>query len=67
MSDALAPVRSCCMTRHFGPVCPDNTFMCCLCFEKVSTADAYEDDEGRWDMCKPCGKQNNRAVEGGTP
>lgn len=31
--------------------------MCCLCFEKVPTAEAYTDAKGqRWDVCKTCGE-----------
>lgn len=52
------PIRLCCGQSHNGAVCPDGTFMCCLCFDKVILASAYEDAEGRWDMCRPCGEGN---------
>jgi hypothetical protein len=55
------PVRLCCMKRHWGVECPDGTFMCCLCFVKVSAADAFKDKEGtKWDMCQECGKEEER-------
>ena len=51
----MPPVRLCCFTRHWDAVCPDNTFMCCLCFDKIAVEDAYVDDEGgKWDACEPC-------------
>jgi hypothetical protein len=50
------------MQRHYGPVCADSTFMCCMCFEKIALSDAYEDDQGAsWDCCKPCGEHNKRS------
>ena len=45
------PVRLCCFTSHYGPVCPDGTFMCCLCFEKFPVSEAYQG----WDICQKCG------------
>ena len=52
----LPPVRLCCATRHYGPVCPDGTFMCVGCFETVALADAYvAPDSQAWDVCKTCG------------
>lgn len=56
-----APIRLCCMTRHIGPVCPDNTFMCCCCFEKVAVDDAYTMSNGTIvDMCQPCGEKDTK-------
>lgn len=53
-----APVRLCCMTRHHGVVCPDQTFMCCICFSKVRVEDAYTMLDGTTvDACKDCGPQ----------
>lgn len=49
------PVRLCCFTRHAGVECPDGTFMCQHCFEKIPVADAWRDESGAaWDVCKPC-------------
>lgn len=28
---------------------------CCICFEWVLLSEVYEDETGKWDMCKPCG------------
>ena len=53
---AEPPVRLCCMTRHHGVACPDQTFMCCVCFGKVPVKDAYTTASGeRIDACQECG------------
>lgn len=50
------PARLCCGQRHWGPVCPDRTFMCQQCFRKCQLDEAWEDEEGqRWDICDVCG------------
>lgn len=60
------PIRLCCMTRHLGVLCPDDTFMCCMCFEKVPKADAWRDTEGQaWDCCKPCGDHDATSGKAG--
>ena len=56
-------IRSCCGQSHDGPVCPDNSFMCCLCFDKVKVEDAYNDGETKWDMCIPCGIKEEQYLE----
>lgn len=54
-----APVRLCCMQRHYGVVCPDGKIMCCLCYDRFDKLDLYVDSEGsRWDMCSKCGVAN---------
>lgn len=53
-----APLRLCCMERHYGPVCANQTVMCALCFVKVPIEELYVDShEGVWDCCKPCGEK----------
>lgn len=49
------PVRLCCFQRHYGPVCADDHFMCCLCFERFPVAEAFVDDDGPCDVCRDCG------------
>lgn len=51
-----APVRVCCMQRHWGVQCPDGKVMCCMCFERFAIEDLSVDpDDGkRWDVCLAC-------------
>jgi hypothetical protein len=52
---ATPPVRLCCLTRHFGPLCPDGRFMCCMCFDRFTLADASVEPDGqKVDVCWPC-------------
>lgn len=54
MSDA--PVRLCCMQRHFDTVCPDGKVMCCLCFDRFDQDDLHTLPNGkREDVCRECG------------
>lgn len=52
----MIPYRVCCMKQHIGPVCPDNTVMCCFCFDKVELDElATDPDDGqKIDVCQPC-------------
>lgn len=55
------PYRLCCGQQHWSVTCPDGLVMCCICFERVPSADVWEDDEGtRWDMCRECGREQDR-------
>jgi hypothetical protein len=52
------------MTRHYGVVCPDQTFMCCVCFDKIPVDDAYVEPDGtRIDMCQACGYHNHPVTQ----
>lgn len=52
----IPPVRLCCGEHHKGAMCPDGLIMCCVCFERVSVAELYIEENGDViDMCKPCG------------
>lgn len=49
------PVRLCCNTRHWGPMCPDRLVMCCICFDRVPIEKLSRDQEGRpQDVCQNC-------------
>jgi hypothetical protein len=48
------PVRVCCMTRHYGPVCPDGKVMCPICFERHEIKDLAVIDGELSDVCKGC-------------
>lgn len=48
--DVQPPVRVCCMQRHNGPVCPDGTVMCCICFEKFTP----DPEVTVYDVCPSC-------------
>lgn len=50
-----APVRLCCMNRHYGPQCPDGLVMCCLCFERWHVEQLAVDEHWtRVDVCGAC-------------
>ena len=49
-----APVRLCCLQRHFGPVCPDGLVMCALCFDRVLQDDLAVEDGATMDVCRSC-------------
>jgi hypothetical protein len=50
-----APVRLCCMQRHYGPLCPDGKVMCCLCFGRFALGDLNETEDGTpEDVCREC-------------
>lgn len=50
-----APVRSCCMERHYGAVCPDGKVMCCVCFNRFDQEDLHRLVDGsREDVCCDC-------------
>jgi hypothetical protein len=50
-----APVRPCCMQRHYGPVCPDGKVMCCLCFGRFLPSELVETVDGdKQDVCLRC-------------
>lgn len=61
------PVRLCCFQRHWGVVCADQHFMCCMCFDRFPVAEAYNGE----DVCQACGKAEatNREIRdrGGSP
>ena len=51
------PVRLCCGTQHWGPVCPGGMVMCCICFARVPVSELFTDRDGdRWDVCRACGE-----------
>lgn len=52
-----APVRLCCMKRHYGVQCLDGLVMCCICFDRFAVEDLVIDpvDGKRLNVCKPCG------------
>lgn len=50
------------MQRHWDLPCPDGTVMCCLCFDKFEQDQLYEDEDGKWDMCRECGEEDRMAV-----
>lgn len=57
----IDPVRLCCGLRHWGPVCPDDKVMCCICFERFSQEELYVDPGGiRWDVCDTDAKAEAR-------
>lgn len=59
----MIPVRLCCMARHNGPVCPDGTVMCAICFDKFTGNQLYTDKNGTThDICKPCHKQDQELL-----
>lgn len=49
-----APVRNCCMTRHWGAVCPDGMVMCCICFDRFLVEDLAKDQGEVTDVCIRC-------------
>jgi hypothetical protein len=53
---AIAPIRLCCMERHFGAVCSDGKVMCLMCFRRVDYDQlaVSPSNEVRWDVCKDC-------------
>lgn len=56
------PIRLCCFERHFGPVCPDGTVMCCLCFGKYEQDQLAMDGGVKIDVCKDCYMNERKAV-----
>lgn len=38
--------------------------MCCLCFSRFSTDELHEDEEGTWDVCKPCQAHEDEVKKG---
>lgn len=57
-----APIRNCCLQRHYGVVCPDGLVLCQLCYERFDQAELYVDPEGcKWDMCRRCGEHEEEA------
>ena len=52
---AQAPVRLCCLQRHYGALCPDGLVMCCLCFERFPPERLSETVDGdKQDVCLAC-------------
>lgn len=49
-----APVRPCCMKRHFGPICPDGLVMCCLCFDRYPVSQLSREGDDIVDVCIGC-------------
>ena len=59
-----APVRLCCLQRHWGPICPDGKVMCCLCFERFEIEDLTEAENGqKQDVCRDCAAMEAKARE----
>lgn len=57
------PVRLCCMSRHWGVLCPDNHFMCCICFDRFPFEEASRNEDGdRQDVCGQCWENENAAA-----
>jgi len=57
VGEGMTPVRLCCNQRHWGPVCPDNMVMCCVCYGRFPPDELHIDATGTtWDMCEDCGK-----------
>ena len=60
-----APVRLCCGSRHFGPVCPDGLVMCRMCFKRVHqdklnvTADGIKEN-----VCRDCEEEEKSRIKG---
>lgn len=52
-----APVRLCCLQRHWGAVCPDGKVMCQLCYRRYDIKDLTEDDGVPIDVCRRCSAQ----------
>ena len=50
-----APIRLCCMQRHWEAQCPDGKVMCCLCFERFDLDQLALDEDGSvTDICQAC-------------
>ena len=63
-----APIRLCCMQRHYGVVCPDGKVMCELCYDRFDQADLWMDEDGsRWDVCAECHAHDEERVRRGRP
>lgn len=61
---ADAPVRLCCMQRHWTVACPDGLVMCELCFERFPEGHLMgdkDDHSKRWNVCIECGFRENVA------
>lgn len=55
------PVRLCCGTRHYGPVCPDGLVMCAICFERVEKENLNTLPDGRKeDVCVRCARDEKQ-------
>ena len=61
-----APIRLCCMKRHFGAQCPDGLVMCCLCFKRFPLVKLGKTRDGEpTDVCVYCAEMERKAREYG--